>query len=375
MSNPTDRSVDEDDDKSRRKYKVVSTPIDSGFIPTLGVTLWLGWTGAPILMFLLALLLPDRTFILLRSTLIGLMIASLILPRSFGSVGERIGNWMMRQAEAYFGLTTTIEDEQALLDISNLPLDASSSSSPPCVIFAFEPHDLIPFAVFAFNSSLKRLPGRIGETGCCLITGACFKVPFMRQVYSWVGSHPIDKTTFRKRLEKGQSLTMVPGGVQEVIFMMKERMKRRKQLKTKKKISDDANEDGEDIVLFLKNRKGFVKLALEYGVSIVPVFGFHIDESFGFFIPPDGPIVRQMARSLGLLPVFYWGRWGIPFGIPRSKRVNVVIGKPIAIPKMGNNVTDSAVDTYHQLYLEELEKLFERHKVQEGYGHRKLRIE
>jgi hypothetical protein len=358
-------------DKTKSNYTVKSTPLDSGLIPTLGVTLWLGWTGAPILMCLIALLLPVSTLFYLRSLLIGLMIASILLPRSFGTIGDRIGSWMMRQAEAYFGLTTTIEDEQALRDISNLPLN-SSTSSPPCVIFAFEPHDLIPFPVFAFNPSLKRLPGRIGETGCCLITGACFKVPFMRQVYSWVGCHPIDKATFRHRLERGLSLTMVPGGVQEVISMMKDRMERKKITTGDDKVKTVREED---IVLYLKNRKGFVKLALEYGVSIVPVFGFHIDESFGYFTPPDWSIVRRMARSLGMLPVFYWGRWGIPYGIPKSKRVHVVIGKPISIPREGVNVTDSVVDHYHSIYMKELVNLFERHKHNEGYDHKKIRLE
>jgi hypothetical protein len=126
-SNKTANHVhDTNNRKLKSNYKVISTPLDGGPLPTVGVVLWLGWTGAPILIFISAQLLPRNTRSLVFTTLIGLMIASLLLPRSFGSVGDKIGAWIMKQAEAYFGLTTTIEDEQALLDIGNLPLDSSS---------------------------------------------------------------------------------------------------------------------------------------------------------------------------------------------------------------------------------------------------------
>eukprot|EP00590_Aulacoseira_subarctica_P007840 CAMPEP_0172425482 /NCGR_PEP_ID=MMETSP1064-20121228/32268_1 /TAXON_ID=202472 /ORGANISM="Aulacoseira subarctica , Strain CCAP 1002/5" /LENGTH=57 /DNA_ID=CAMNT_0013168387 /DNA_START=96 /DNA_END=266 /DNA_ORIENTATION=+ len=57
----------------------------------------------------------------------------------------------MTQAEKYFGLTATIEDYEAL--------QTYSSQNKP-VIFAVEPHDVLPYGVFAFNPGLKYFPGK-----------------------------------------------------------------------------------------------------------------------------------------------------------------------------------------------------------------------
>jgi 2-acylglycerol O-acyltransferase 2 len=76
---------------------------------------------------------------------------------------------------------------------------------------------------------------------------------------------PVDKDTFLSRLNACKSLAFIPGGVQEV-FML------------------DSNEPRE-LVLYLKNRKGFVKLALATGSTIVPAFGFHLDGSYSYWLP------------------------------------------------------------------------------------------
>lgn len=51
-------------------------------------------------------------------------------------------------------------------------------------------------------------------------------------------------------------------GVQEVLLM-------------------DPNNEPEKLVVFLKERKGFVKLALENGSALVPTFCFGLDGSYG----------------------------------------------------------------------------------------------
>ena len=68
----------------------------------------------------------------------------------------------------------------------------------------------LPYAVFAFNPTLRRLPGKVGEDGCCLMTSAVFNIPFLRQVYSWVKGFPVDKRTFLGRLHRGESFAFTP---------------------------------------------------------------------------------------------------------------------------------------------------------------------
>lgn len=185
------------------------------------------------------------------------------------------------------------------------------------------------------------------------MSSAIFSIPLLRHVYSWAKGLPVDKKTFLGRLHRGESFTFTPGGVQEVLKMDPEKPR--------------------DVILYLKSRKGFVKLALVTGSPIVPVFGFNLDGSFGFWVP-RGRLMEKISRLLRAVPLIYWGRFGMPFGIPYPKKIHVVIGQAIDVPKLGDDVTPEAIDKYHNLFLNELELLFERHKEVAGYGDRQLKI-
>ena len=83
------------------KWKVHETKQDSGFLPTIGVTLWLGWNGFVLWILLYAIFIADKWQ---RMVIFGLITLSLLLPVDFPSnLGGRIGDWMMFQAEKYFG--------------------------------------------------------------------------------------------------------------------------------------------------------------------------------------------------------------------------------------------------------------------------------
>lgn len=319
------------------KWKIHETPQDCGFIPSIAVTLWLGWNGIVLCLVLYAIIFASSWE---RNAIFGLMTMSFLLPPDFpGKAGHKLGDWIMLRAEEYFGLRTIIEDEEAL-----------QKHSDKAIIYAFSPHDMLPFGVFAFNPILNRVPN--GSTMHCLMTSAIFNIPFLKHVYTWVKGKPVDKKTFMGKLHQNSSFTFCPGGVQEVTLLDKKRP--------------------DDIVLYLRNRKGFIKLALSTGSPIVPVFGFNLDGTFGYWFP-RGALIEKLSRMIGFLPVIYWGRFGVPFGIPHPKRLTVVVGLPIDVPKMGE-VTNEKIDEYHQLFVDELIKLFERHKHNEGYGNKRLKI-
>ncbi len=158
----------------------------------------------------------------------------------------------------------------------------------------------------------------------------------------------------------------------------------------------------QELVLYLKKRKGFIKLALTTGSPVVPVFAFNLDGSYGYWVP-RGPFAEKISRVIGIAPLIFWGRWGLPFGIPNPQKAHIVIGqgmrrmsthshclimkrwpnpiKPrifpaaaIDVPKEGDNASQESVDKWHNVFLEELELLFERHKYEAGYGDRHLKF-
>ena len=151
---------------------------------------------------------------------------------------------------------------------------------------------------------------------------------------------------------------MVPGGVNEVFLL------------------DTSKPD--DIILFLKSRKGFIKLALKHGTPVVPCFTFGLSGSYKFFMPPAiyrSKYMVKVTKMLGFLPVIYFGRFGIPYGIPLPNVTNVVIDKPIFVEKVEGEVSQEILDRYHALYIKRLVDLFERHKSKNpGYEKKKLVI-
>ncbi len=64
--------------------------------------------------------------------------------------------------------------------------------------------------------------------------------------------------------------------------------------------------------LYLANRKGFVKVALENGATLVPVFGFGENELFDQVANPQGSVIRnvqnQLQKRLGFAILLFHGR-------------------------------------------------------------------
>ncbi|XP_007441625.1 2-acylglycerol O-acyltransferase 2-A-like [Python bivittatus] len=121
--------------------------------------------------------------------------------------------------------------------------------------------------------------------------------------------------------------------------------------------------------LLEKNLKGFVRLAIEHGTALVPVFSFGENELFDQVENPKGSWLRwtqqHLQKIMGIsLPLFHArGIFQYTFGfMPYRRPIYTVVGKPIQVKKK-HNPSQEEVDLLHSRYLEELCKLFEEHKL------------
>ncbi|XP_039428745.1 2-acylglycerol O-acyltransferase 2-A-like isoform X2 [Culex pipiens pallens] len=135
--------------------------------------------------------------------------------------------------------------------------------------------------------------------------------------------------------------------------------------------------------LVLKKRKGFCKIALETGASLVPVL--HFGELDLFDQPPNPPgsplrnFQEWIKNTTGIAPAAFRGvgflqnTYGI---IPRPKPLNAVIGRPIEMGKI-EKPTQADVDKLHERFCKELTELFEENKPKyvENYKNVKLVLE
>lgn len=245
-----------------------------------------------------------------------------------------IGEWAMRKAAGYFHMRTYVEDKAAL-----------ESSGP--AVFALEPHHVLPLSIFAFNDYLKGFSGH-NCIGC--VTGAAFKVPLMRHVYTWVNAASVDKKNLVKMLDEGISPVICPGGVQEVTLM----------------------ENDQECVLYLKKRLGFIKLALQYGYPLVPVFSFGLHNSFTY-VSPKGKLMAALGRTMGFLPMAFFGVFGLPLGPAKPVDYVNVVGKPIAVPKI-EKPTEEQLLKYQAVFIEEMTRIFHTYRHEYGMQDIQLRV-
>lgn len=115
----------------------------------------------------------------------------------------------------------------------------------------------------------------------------------------------------------------------------------------------------------INNRKGFVKLALKTGASLVPAYTFGENEIFDQKQSEAVTKFQHYIRGYtGIPPILMKGRgiFQYTFGLlPRRRPLTTVVGRPIAVPKC-ENPTQEQIEEYHAKFKEELIAVFDANK-------------
>ena len=116
--------------------------------------------------------------------------------------------------------------------------------------------------------------------------------------------------------------------------------------------------------LYLSKRKGFIKLALQEGVDIIPVYFF--GNTGVLSVLSSGPLA-SLSRKLGACVTYFWGFAGLP--LPRfGEKCVYARGRPLGLPEIKEPSQDD-IDKWHKLYCNEVRRLYE--KYQEKVPHYK----
>lgn len=120
--------------------------------------------------------------------------------------------------------------------------------------------------------------------------------------------------------------------------------------------------------IVLKQRKGFVRIALKTGSAIVPVISFGETNVFEQNDSPPGSYVRKIQelikRYTGIAPILFNGRglFQYSFGlIPKRHPITTIIGAPMELEKI-LNPTPEEIDDVHEKFCKKLQELFDTHK-------------
>ncbi|XP_029029637.1 2-acylglycerol O-acyltransferase 3b isoform X2 [Betta splendens] len=179
------------------------------------------------------------------------------------------------------------------------------------------------------------------------ILAGLFRIPLFREYIMSAGLCPVSKPSLARLLSKngqGNAVVIVIGGAAESL----------------------ASAPGVNTVV-VKDRKGFVRVALEFGADLVPVYSFGENELFKQVIFSEGSLGRRLQdlfkKIMGFAPCLFAGEHFLL--LPYRSPVTTVVGRPISVPKR-MAPTEEEVDHYHGLYMEALSKLFHEYKVKCG---------
>ncbi|XP_074044941.1 2-acylglycerol O-acyltransferase 2-like [Macrotis lagotis] len=218
-------------------------------------------------------------------------------------------------------------------------------------IAGFHPHGILATGAFTnFCTEATNFSSMFpGIRSHLMMLTFWLRLPFFRDIVMSMGLVSSDKecvSHLMSKKEGGNLLVITVGGAKETL---------------------DSHPG--DYKLLLKNRKGFVKLALIHGAAIVPMFSFGENEIFDQLDNCQGSWLRsiqnRLQKIMGFpLPLFHGqGIFQDKFGLlPYCHPITTVVGKPIDV-KQNTNPTQEEVDHLHQHYITELCSLFEAHKT------------
>lgn len=117
-------------------------------------------------------------------------------------------------------------------------------------------------------------------------------------------------------------------------------------------------------VLTLKRRKGFIKVALETGSDLVPVFGFGQNNLFPIIGGDHNSRFSRFNRWLySKTRLGCCCCWGFSWCMPKRSPISVVVGSPITVEKVVNPPQET-IDRLHSRYTEEVTELYNKYKKQ-----------
>ena len=240
-------------------------------------------------------------------------------------------------------------------------------------IFGYHPHGVISVgALLTFASEATGFAIAFPGIDVRLLTlSVNFFFPFTREVLMALGINSVTRSSVEKNLlrvsssssqgqttkePQGNAVVIVVGGANEAM---------------------DAHPG--TAILTLAKRKGFVRLALKTGASLVPVFAFGENDIFDQVENPEGGVLRAFQKRvkslIGITPPAFYGRslsrgvlrrfFGKRGVLPKRQSIEVVFGKPLEIrekPYGNDPIPEDVVDKYHKEYVNALRDLYELHR-------------
>lgn len=226
-------------------------------------------------------------------------------------------------------------------------------------ILAMHPHGVIPFQSILWAAYCGQYMAPLYGFGA----GADITLwlPILRNIMGWLSAGSASYKPLRDGLmygkvpcvtsRKPRNLYILPGGIAEVF----------------------TSAPGVHKIVF-KSRKGLMKLALETGAVLTPVYVFGGTDFFEN-LSTSKSLLSKLCRHFRIAITIFWGWCYLP--IPYFPKITMVISEDIIVDKWNSEkgpVPKELIDSLHSRYIEAIQNLFNKYKVIAGYPNSQLEI-
>ena len=173
-----------------------------------------------------------------------------------------------------------------------------------------------------------------------LIADSLFLLPVIGEISSWMGNHRVSKKEMKRLMTSRQDIAIVVEGYTGLLI-------------------DNTSKEAEEFERFaLKNKKGFIKYALEYNYQLIPVYTPN-EATMGYnYKLPLFKLRAWIAEKFWIPLILVFGKHFFLF--PNRQPVKTYVGKSIVLPQI-INPTPTLLDRYHQIYIDQFVEFIEQH--------------
>ena len=212
-------------------------------------------------------------------------------------------------------------------------------------LFAHFSHAVFPFGPLLTMALSGNPNSGVPSPHTGVVADALLRAPIVGLLFRAIGCYGASKASIMRLLSRS-SVGIIPEGIAGVFHGARPGRER----------------------VYLKNRKGFVKCALEAGVDLVPVYHFH--SSVLDLVAPRW--VASLSRRFRAAVVYPAGVAGLP--LPRPDPILTAVGDAIKV-KQTDAPSQALIDATHAEFVDKLRAAFDGHKHLAGPAYAKKELE
>ncbi|KAL1508401.1 hypothetical protein AB1Y20_004511 [Prymnesium parvum] len=204
-------------------------------------------------------------------------------------------------------------------------------------IYVWHPHGFVSYCPTMIIGQLAVNAEPHGYEWYAACAPVLFKIPVLGDIISVTNGRSVARASLEALLKAGKTFAIQPGGIKE-------------QAQT---LHDQEQ-------AFFASKLGFIRLAIKYGRPLMPLYIFGENQLYKRVHGLEW-LTRSIQSLTGLTLPIVTAKWGLPQAglLPIATDIHVRWGNAIDVGDPDDNPSDARVEEVFQLYLVELQRIFD----------------